>query len=47
MDFTGKHRNSMVYVEPMGIDSDNALSAWIKLALTYVVTLPPKKSVTR
>jgi hypothetical protein len=44
MDFTGKALNSMVYVEPTGIDSDDALRTWIELALTYVKALPPKKS---
>jgi len=47
MDFTGKPLKSMVYVDPRGIDSDDALRTLIKLALTYVMALPPKKSVSR
>jgi TfoX/Sxy family transcriptional regulator of competence genes len=43
MDFTGKPMSTMVFVEPAGIVSDRALTGWIRLALTHVETLPPKK----
>ena len=42
MDFTGKPMSTMVFIEPAGIDSDQALAEWVNRALTYVQTLPPK-----
>jgi TfoX/Sxy family transcriptional regulator of competence genes len=42
MDFTGKPMSTMVFVEPGGIRSDGALAGWIRLALTFVETLPTK-----
>jgi TfoX/Sxy family transcriptional regulator of competence genes len=44
MDFTGKPMSTMVFVEPAGIDTDEALAGWITRALAYVQTLPPKKT---
>lgn len=42
MDFTGKPLSTMVFVEPVGLQSDQALAAWIERALNFVRTLPPK-----
>jgi hypothetical protein len=42
MDFTGRPMSTMVFVEPAGIESDQALADWIERALTHVETLPPK-----
>lgn len=42
MDFTGKPMRTMVFVEPAGVDSEQALKRWIERAVTYVRTLPPK-----
>jgi TfoX/Sxy family transcriptional regulator of competence genes len=43
MDFTGKPMKSMLYVDAIGTDSDEALQRWVEAALTFVLTLPPKK----
>ena len=32
----------MVFVEPAGVETNDALAGWITRALTYVQTLPPK-----
>jgi TfoX/Sxy family transcriptional regulator of competence genes len=42
MDFTGKPLKGFVYVAPEGIETDDALAAWVRLSLGYVATLPPK-----
>lgn len=42
MDFTGRPMKNMVYVEPAGTASDDALRAWVRRALAFVETLPPK-----
>jgi TfoX/Sxy family transcriptional regulator of competence genes len=42
MDFTGKPMSTMVFVEPAGVETDEALAGWITRALAYVQTLPPK-----
>lgn len=42
MDFTGRPMRNMVYVEPAGTATDDALRAWIRRALAFVETLPPK-----
>jgi hypothetical protein len=43
MDFTGKPMKSMIFVDAHGSDSDQTLHEWVKSALTFVRTLPPKK----
>lgn len=43
MDFTGKPMRSMIYVEPTGTDTDDALKTWVQRALAYVKTLPPNE----
>jgi TfoX/Sxy family transcriptional regulator of competence genes len=42
MDFTGKPMRSMMLVEPLGIERDEDLAAWIERARSFVGTLPPK-----
>jgi TfoX/Sxy family transcriptional regulator of competence genes len=42
MDFTGRPMAGMVYVEPQGVASDEALKSWLDDALTFVATIPPK-----
>jgi TfoX/Sxy family transcriptional regulator of competence genes len=42
MDFTGRPMRTMVFVEPAGIASDEALGAWVERALAFVARLPPK-----
>ena len=36
-------RQSMMFVDAMGSDSDEALHEWVESALAFVLTLPPKK----
>jgi len=42
MDFTGKPMKSMLYVEPAGFSSDDALKSWVRQAVTFARALPPK-----
>lgn len=42
MDFTGKPMKSMVYVEPTGLLSEEALRKWVRRAVAYVSSLPAK-----
>jgi TfoX/Sxy family transcriptional regulator of competence genes len=42
MDFTGRPMRNMIYVEPAGTATDEALRGWIDRALAFVETLPPK-----
>jgi len=42
MDFTGRPMRNMVYVGPAGIADDAALRDWIRRALAFVATLPPR-----
>jgi TfoX/Sxy family transcriptional regulator of competence genes len=42
MDFTGKPLRSMVYVRPAGIKADDDLKSWVKRAVTFTKSLPPK-----
>ena len=44
MDFTGRPMKSMIYVSPLGADSDQALAAWVQLAVRLARTVPGKKS---
>ena len=43
MDFTGKPMKSMVYVAPAGFKSDKDLNKWVKTAVDFAKSLPPKK----
>lgn len=42
MDFAGRPMKGYVYVAPEGIDADDTLAGWVRLALEFVSTLPPK-----
>jgi TfoX/Sxy family transcriptional regulator of competence genes len=42
MDFTGKPMSSMVYVEPAGITSRDALETWVGKAVEFAARLPAK-----
>jgi TfoX/Sxy family transcriptional regulator of competence genes len=42
MDFTGRPMRSMVYVDPEGVGSIDELRGWVRQALEFVATLPPK-----
>lgn len=43
MDFTGKPLKAFVFVAADGIATDGALRGWIRRALKFVETLPPRK----
>ncbi|HKY14117.1 MAG TPA: TfoX/Sxy family protein [Microthrixaceae bacterium] len=45
MDFTGRPSRSMVFVEPAGIASDEDLDTWVRRALVFAHSLPPKAGV--
>ena len=48
MDFTGRPLKGMVYVAPEGYRTDEELMYWLDQALTFALSLPPKRSqVTR
>ena len=42
MDFTGRPLKSMVYLEPPAYRTARQLDAWLKRALAFNQTLPPK-----
>jgi hypothetical protein len=42
MDFAKRPMKGMIYVDAGGTDSDEALEAWLDLALGHVKTLPAK-----
>ena len=42
MDFTGRLMKGMVYVGPEGLRSDADLNAWLRRAVEFAETLPPK-----
>ena len=42
MDFTGRPMKGMVYVGPSGYRRKPSLEAWVKQALSYARSLPPK-----
>jgi len=42
MDFTGRPMVGMVFVEPQGCASKEALQAWLDDAVGFVETIPPK-----
>ena len=42
MDFTGKPMSGFLFVQPQGFEADEDLEAWVRLALDFVLTLPPK-----
>ena len=44
MDFTGRPLKGMVYVAPEGVRTTAALRKWVEWGVTFVSTLPKKKS---
>jgi len=46
MDFTGKPMKSMIFVSPIGTDSDQALAAWVKSAVTLAWQVPQRNGAT-
>lgn len=42
MDFTGRAMRGMVYVGTDGLETDEALAAWLKPAVDFAGGLPPK-----
>lgn len=42
MDFTGRPLRGFIYVSADGIESDADLNGWIRRALTFVHSMPPK-----
>lgn len=42
MDFTGKPMQGYVYVEPLGIESDEQVNFWLQRCKQFVSTLPAK-----
>ena len=42
MDFTGTPLSTMVYLRPAGYRNDEDLKRWLKRAIDYAKTLPPK-----
>ena len=44
MDFTGKPMKGYVYVDPAGLEADDALAAWVNWCSGYVERLPVKAS---
>jgi TfoX/Sxy family transcriptional regulator of competence genes len=44
MEMGGRRMEGYVSVAPAGIKTDKALDDWLKLAIAFVRTLPPKKA---
>ncbi|WP_227132639.1 TfoX/Sxy family protein [Halorubellus salinus] len=42
MDFTGRPMTGMVFVDPPGIASDDALGSWVDRCLAHAESLPAK-----
>lgn len=42
MDFTGKSMKGFIYVDPVGIESDEDLRVWVGRGVAYAATLPEK-----
>lgn len=42
MDFTGRPMRGFIYIEPEGLQTDEALQTWINRGLDFVTNLPPK-----
>lgn len=41
-DITGRPMKGWVMIEPMGIETDDALTRWLQKARDFAQTLPPK-----
>ena len=44
MDFTGRPMKGFVYVLPEGYETDSDLQRWVNLGVSYVASLPAKRS---
>ena len=42
MDFTGKPLKSMLYVDPPGFETADRLRIWVRRAVAFAESLPPK-----
>jgi hypothetical protein len=42
MDFTGRPMKNMVYVDPPGLASEEALRKWVRQAVAFASSLPAK-----
>jgi TfoX/Sxy family transcriptional regulator of competence genes len=42
MDFTGRPMKGFVFVSPEGIATDDALRKWVRQAVDFASSLPPK-----
>lgn len=42
MDFTGKPMKGMLFVEPVGAETDDALAGWVDAGADHAASLPPK-----
>ena len=47
MDFTGRPLKGYVYVEGVGLKSDDALKGWVQKGVEFVESLPPKKAAKK
>ena len=45
MTFTGRSLKGMVYVDPPGYRTDEALAKWVERGVEFVSTLPARKPV--
>ncbi|HEX6864385.1 MAG TPA: TfoX/Sxy family protein [Thermoanaerobaculia bacterium] len=43
MDFTGRPMKNMIYVEPAGLVSEEALRKWVGQAVAFASSLPAKR----
>lgn len=43
MDFTGRPMNTMVYVRPDALESDEGLAGWVERGAAFARSLPPKQ----
>ena len=41
-DFTGRPMRGFVYVEGVGLESEELLRDWVQLSVDFAATLPPK-----
>lgn len=42
MDFTGRSMTGFIYVDPLGMESDDDLRAWVGRGVVYAGSLPEK-----
>jgi TfoX/Sxy family transcriptional regulator of competence genes len=46
MDFTGRPMAGMVYVDPQGYETDEALAAWVQRGVEFTSALTAKRAAT-